>query len=340
MARKKTSGFILKLIYWLTIGLFIVLIYKNVDDYEKLLPLLVSADWILLGGAFLLATGNLLILGYILESNFKVFSTKERFPGYLKETIISLFISITTPFGAAGSNAYLIKYLRDQGFSYLKAIFALASANLSRLLIFAVILTIGLRYLNQQHVLTTYQINTSAILIVITIAMPLGILFAMLLPQFSTNFAGKFVDFVNWFSIKFAKRDIIDNRKVKKYTQEVIDMSTNFHRSIIKFISTLKFSLFQHLIYIAVLYMIYRAYGSDMTITSLIMVYSVLTLFTTIAPTPQGIGFAEGLSQLAAVSIGLGGATSFASIMTYRIFTVWTPALIGSLLLRKKVKES
>lgn len=90
-----------------------------------------------------------------------------------------------------------------------------------------------------------------------------------------------------------------------------------------------------HVMQIVSLIMIFAAFGAEVTPIGVIMCYSLFILFTTISPTPQGIGIVEGLVQIAMTSIGYSSGESLAIILAYRGITLWIPLLIGFILFKK-----
>lgn len=338
--RKKQKNQILRVLYWIVFVFFIWLVYRNIEDYSALVETFKRADWILLGYASLIGLGNLLIYSLIFESSFKVVSDIKKFPRYFQEVLISYFLSLTTPLGTTGGNAYMITYLRGLGFSSLRSVFAIIAASLSNLTIFIALLTISLRYLNSENQLSVYQVSATVGLLFYA-SIPASIMAGVLiLPSFSIKFARFIAKVLNWMPNRFAGQNFIEEKKIDKYSEEVSSMSANFDKSIIKFIDTLKFSSAFHLLNILILFLVFLSYGVTLPITAVIMIYSVIMLFSVISPTPQGIGIAEGLSHLAAVSVGISGSSSLIAILTFRILTIWLPTLLGFLIFRKKVNSS
>lgn len=90
-----------------------------------------------------------------------------------------------------------------------------------------------------------------------------------------------------------------------------------------------------HILQVAALIMIFIAFGAEVTPLGVVMCYALFILFTTISPTPQGIGIVEGLVQIAMTSIGYSSGESLAIILAYRGITLWIPLLIGFIMFKK-----
>jgi uncharacterized protein (TIRG00374 family) len=339
MAKKKKQSW-LAVLYWVLFILLVWLIYRNIEDYSALVTTFQNANWVLLGYAFLIAVGSLYIYSLVFESNFKVLSDVKEFPRSFQEYLISYFLSLTTPLGATGGQAYMVTYLKRQGFSTLRSLFSIIAANLSYMTVFFALLAVTLRYLSIQHNLTDYQVGATLFILFYAGLFAMILLTFLVLPNFSIRFARVIAKIVNWFPSRVVKQNMVEEEKIDKYTKEIMEMSENFDKSILKFVGTIKFSAALHFFNIVTLFLIFQAYGTAVPISSLLIVYCVLVLFSITAPTPQGIGFAEGLAHLAAISIGITGSQSLMAILTFRLFTIWLPVLLGFILFRAKVKSS
>jgi uncharacterized protein (TIRG00374 family) len=206
--------------------------------------------------------------------------------------------------------------------------------------VFFALLAVTLRYLSIQHNLTDYQVGATLFILFYAGLFAMILLTFLVLPNFSIRFARVIAKIVNWFPSRVVKQNMVEEEKIDKYTKEIMEMSENFDKSILKFVGTIKFSAALHFFNIVTLFLIFQAYGTAVPISSLLIVYCVLVLFSITAPTPQGIGFAEGLAHLAAISIGITGSQSLMAILTFRLFTIWLPVLLGFILFRAKVKSS
>ncbi|WKZ31233.1 MAG: lysylphosphatidylglycerol synthase transmembrane domain-containing protein [Candidatus Dojkabacteria bacterium] len=90
-----------------------------------------------------------------------------------------------------------------------------------------------------------------------------------------------------------------------------------------------------HLTQLIAMICLFIAFGAPVTAAGVIVCYSLLLLFSTISPTPQGIGVAEGLVQVAMSAIGYDSGKSLAVILAYRGITLWIPLLIGFIAFKK-----
>lgn len=327
------------LLYWGIIGFFVWLLYKNAGDYTKILDTLKDANYILLGWGFVLAIGNLAVMTTIFHKSLQIFSKEVAIGTLLPEMISFSFFSISNPLGFNGALAVLIKRLAAKGHPYLKTIFAFFATQLSVNIAFAPILGLTLWYLNAQHQLSNYELFASQLILFLNLAIIILVIVLLVLPNFSITVTKFLAGIANRVFKLIFKRTVVNTNRLSKSIIEIQKASGRFDHSVIKFVKTLFFSTVYHVINISILYLAFQAYGTPPRPEILVSIYGVIVLFTIVSPTPQGIGIVEGLAQLAAVSIGVESEKAVVAILTYRLMTIWIPALIGFLVYRSFKKQ-
>lgn len=339
--KKLSANKIVKTLFlWFSFAFFGWILYKNAGDYTTILYTLKTADYIYFTWAFVLAFGNLAIMSIIFRSNFSLFFPDITLGYLLKEVIIFSFLTISNPLGVMGGMAFMVKNMVDQGKSYIKSIFAFFSSQLSISIAFLPILLITLIILRQDNQLNQYQIIASEILILMNGFISLTILFILVSPHFSIKVSGLLGSVSNKIFKYFFKKSLVNTDKLSQYIIEISDTSGRFDHSFKRFIKTLIASFIYHGIFIAVLYIIFLAYNSPISILSVIVIYAIIALFSAVSPTPQGVGIVEGLAQVGAISIGIQSEPALVSILTYRLLTIWIPALVGLLVFRSSKKQT
>jgi uncharacterized protein (TIRG00374 family) len=93
--------------------------------------------------------------------------------------------------------------------------------------------------------------------------------------------------------------------------------------------------VFFHAINAAGLYTLCLAFGQHVAIGTLLAAFSMSIVLYVIAITPQGAGPTEGVMALLFTSMGVGSAIAVVIAITYRIFNVWIPIVIGYLVARR-----
>jgi uncharacterized protein (TIRG00374 family) len=88
---------------------------------------------------------------------------------------------------------------------------------------------------------------------------------------------------------------------------------------------------------VAVLYAILRAFpgdGADLSLVTLVVVFTLGVLFSVVAVTPQGLGMVEVTLLGAFTMVGLSMGRAAVVILAYRGFSFWAPLLVGVAALR------
>lgn len=325
--------------YWIVIFFFIWVLYENAGDYSKIALTIQSADYIFLGWAIILAIGNISVMSAIFQSNFAIFENDVELGLLFPELMSYSFMMVSNPLGTTGAIAYLVRRLVRKGHSYLKSLFSFLSTQLSINLVFLPILAITLLSLKEKQLLNNYELFASSILLLLNLAIVFGVSFILILPKFSISLSQNLSAFANRVFKKFFKKSLLNEEKLDASIKEIQQTSGRFDKSILKFIKTFIFSAIYHLINIAVLYLSFNAFGTVPPIEILATIYGIIVLFTIVSPTPQGIGIVESLAQIGAISLGVASELSIIAILTYRLVSIWIPALLGFLVFRNSKKQ-
>ena len=84
-----------------------------------------------------------------------------------------------------------------------------------------------------------------------------------------------------------------------------------------------------NLAYIAVLYTSVQAFGGDMSIAVVAVVYLVGATVGQAAPTPGGLGAVEAALTAGLTAAGLDGGIALSAVLLYRLVTFWIPTIPG-----------
>ncbi len=323
----------------LLIGLFGWLIFQNITSYKVLLDTIQDANLVLLGYAVLIGIGNLATYSFIYQKSIALVSKKQQYPEFLNKTFAFLFINISTPLGLTGASAYLTRYLVKKGLSNIQAVFGLLIANLSINVSFLFILGFTVFSLSNANHLEPYQTLAAELLLLMNVGLFLATFFIIVLPSFSGKAAHFIVNIINSLTRTLIRKELLAGKTSDDYILETITISKRFDRSFGKFASTIPLSLTYHLINISVLFLSFAAFGQTIDLWKVISLYGIIFLFAIVSPTPYGIGIVEGLAHTAAISLGIDSSVSLVAILTYRVATIWLPAIAGLINLRRSHRE-
>lgn len=327
----------------LIVVLFGWVIYNNIDDFEILYDTIQTSNLIFLILASIFGILAFVIFKELIVTSYWVISERKSFPRLFSKSIVYHFLNISNPLGVAGGTAYLINYFIERGLSHIKAVFGMLITHLSTNLAFLIILSITLYNLNESDKLGGYQIFASSLIFTVTALFILLILFFVTAPQFSERIAARIVKAINFLTLSTLRKELIPLRPLYEYRDHARELSKNFWMSFSRFLLSIPLSLLFHIINMIVLYLSFEVFEVSLPLSKLVTLYGVITLFTIVSPTPQGVGIVEGLAHSAAVSVGISGSVSLLAILAYRLAIVWIPALVGLVLFkfpyRKKIED-
>ena len=84
-----------------------------------------------------------------------------------------------------------------------------------------------------------------------------------------------------------------------------------------------------NLAYIGVLYTSIQAFGGNMSIAVVAVVYLVGATVGQAAPTPGGLGAVEAALTAGLTAAGLDGGIALSAVLLYRLVTFWIPTVPG-----------
>jgi len=333
--KSKHKSFLKKILYFSVILFFCWVIFQNIDDFKTLYKTVFNANFIYLGYVVLVGLGNQAIYSLIYRKAFKTVIKVDRYPKLLSNTIISNFLTISNPLGVTGASAYLLAYFVKRGISKIKILFGMMTVSLSISLSYLPVLAVTVIYLYNTHILTGYQEFAIKTLLILNLGLILLYCFLLATPSKNARLAKAITRYMNSILEKIVKKRPISEELIISYEKEVKYISKRFDKSIFKFLRYLPISIGYHGINILVLYLSYLAFDIVSPIQQVLTVYGIIYLFTVISPTPQGIGIVEGLAHTTAISIGLPSSPSLMAILIYRFGTLWIPAILGMILMKK-----
>jgi glycosyltransferase 2 family protein len=326
----------LPIIYLFVLSFFIWVVYSNIDDFSLIVDAIQGIDIVLFIYTLLLGIGSIAILSLILKHSFSLISSRDSFPRLFDRTLTFQFINISTPMGLMGGTAYLVKYLTSLGITHIRAFFGVTINNLAINISYLIILTFTILFISSTNDLLPYQEFASILIILLTLATAIPLLFLIVLPRFSIKLSHFIVSIINGFTSFILRKNIIDIRMINEYIYEAINISKGFSSSIKAFSRVIPISITYHLICVSVLFVSFLSLGVTLDVFQAISLYGIIYLFTVISPTPYGIGIVEGLAHVAAINMELDPSLSLVAIIIYRFSVLWLPSVIGLFTLKNR----
>lgn len=338
MNKKKVVSIIERLVYWFILIAVFYLLGKDSVDFSLLWHSLKGGDYVYFAVALLLMALNIYLFSKSLVISFRLANVDIHVLKMIKYFLITLTLGIMTPLGSTGSSAYIIKRLKSKFKvpivnSFLGFLINLFFVNV----VFIVIALVGISYLALAHVLTgdewlAFLLEVGYLILIIVFIV--GI----------TYFPTQLIAVIRFVSSRFhfllRKHGSLD-----RYVPSIARLH-NLMQAVLEkkklLIKNLWITVFYYLSLLLILYLLAVAFHINISFPYIIIIFTIITAVTIVSPTPQGIGFAEGFTQLVANSLNINPSHSFLLIMSYRLVTLWIPVLTGAVVLQfeKLFKES
>jgi uncharacterized protein (TIRG00374 family) len=93
------------------------------------------------------------------------------------------------------------------------------------------------------------------------------------------------------------------------------------------------------LLHAAVLFAVLRSVGVELTVTTAVVVYLVVSSVSALIPSPGGLGALDVTLIAALVVMGVPSTVALGAVLGYRLITVWIPLLPGAMALAALVRR-
>lgn len=328
-----------KILFWGLILGFMYAVATYLSDIENILLVARRGNPLILIAAFLVQCLAIYFTSLIMAYGVQFIGAKKTSLEALKHYLSTLFIGIANPIGTTASVLYMAQKLSANSTVQTSgAYIGLMLGQLMINLIFLLHLIIMIGYLEFMRAPGISLIVLALCLYLLLILVVIGIIYLAL------NKVVLFKKVAFWLRDFFSSaggllknpfRTIPDEKFATwiddfNISSRILTRESNKGRII-------KFLLSGASVYISTglsLYLVFLAFGVDVSWWQLFTAVGVIFLFTAATPTPYGIGFVEGISQIVLSAIGVPGNAAVVVTLVYRGISVWIPIMIGFLTFR------
>lgn len=332
--------FLKKALFWTAIILFVVWLSRLDTDLEQVVETLSQGSPYLLTLAFSMELIFLLLMTFHYHYVFKILGYPKRFLEMFEKNMANIFFNVLTPAGGVGGMAYLAQVLSSKrGVSFggnLVGVFTMLASYYIGFFMFAVPSVFYLTNINGY--ISSTGIIALSIFTVYNLVLISTIVLAIFKPLRVKYFFFKFKSI-------YQKLGRIKEGSLLALSDEILDRNLNDftiaskvftnRKTKLELINVQFLGVFGNVLQICILYVVFLAFDVQVDVIDLVVIYVLFYLFTVVSPTPQGVGFVEGVIQIAMVSLGYGGGDAFIVTMSYRLITAWMPVLLGLIFFRK-----
>jgi uncharacterized protein (TIRG00374 family) len=203
-----------------------------------------------------------------------------------------------------------------------------------------IVVLMGLVVLFRRGKLYAAEISAAAIILLLAIALA-GLLYLGM--RSGERLASALVwtgTRINRVMSIFSKRRQLDLESARHFALDAAEGLTQARRSPDGLLLPFALAMSNKALMMAILFLMFMAFGQSFTIGTLVAGYAVGYLFTIVSPTPSGIGFVETAMTLGLNSLRVPLAPAALIVLGYRAYTLWLPFLYGMIAIRWVGKSS
>ncbi|MFQ5942155.1 MAG: YbhN family protein [Anaerolineales bacterium] len=323
-----------RLLLLLVISLGAFFFFSRVAELEQVIDSFREGDPAWLALAAVVQFLWMLNVGASFWVIYRILGLREQFFHMGLVAMSAQFVSVVAPSGGMGGAAVLIadgkkRGLRSGRVTTGGALFVFFEQSS----LLAVVL-LGLFFLFRLNQLSTASILAAFMLAGIALVTGLVLVMGMRSPVLLANVLTRLGNLFNRLLRPVLRRDSVDVSRALPFAEDVYEGLQIVRKEPIKLLIPAALAFSSKALLIAILGLIFVAFGQPFTITMLIASFSIGYLFYIVSPTPSGVGFVEGAMTLVLTSLGLSLAISVVITLAFRGVTFWLTVLYGMLALR------
>ncbi len=323
-----------KLIIALVVLLGILFIISRFTELQEVLLVLQKGNWIWLGAAFVLLIGWIFVTAATFKSLFSLVGVDKPLFQILRLFLAVNFINLVAPSG--GMSGVVVFYSDAQKNGHSTARIMVGSA-LFLIFDYCGLLTIiffGLIILAFYQVLWAFEIFAFLIFLLFISSMILVVYLASRSQERLTRLLLKVTRFVNRYSGYLLKINPVNEERVVRFAAEISEGVKAVQNLRHAWLHPAGLTILNKVLLVAILGMMFLAFGTPVTPGQLIAGFSIAYLFVIISPTPAGIGIVEGLLTLSLSSLAVPVEAAAVITLSFRGYTFWLPFLFGMISFR------
>ena len=309
--------------------LFLWVVVSRFTELKQLGTTLASGQWGWILAALLSQIVYYTVFAGSYQAAFFTVGINTRTRDLIPVTLGSLFINLVVPAGGAGGAALFAEALKKRGESATRAATGVLLQMIADLGAFAFVLIPGLIYLSIEHDLKVYEIAAAIVLLLSTLGLTGILLLGIWRPEWLHRLFGWSQRTANWLFGRIHRSLSLADDWAQKNADEFNQAAAAVAAHPSRIMRTAAITLLAHLLDIATLYILFRAFNQPIGFGALVAGYAIGILFWVVAITPQGIGVVEGMMALTFTSLGIPGTVGATVALAFRGLTFWLPMGLG-----------
>lgn len=316
-----------KILYLLSAGYFVSVIYKNYNLLGSIPRELSKASFLLIVLAILLQVVKYLVLAYNFYINFNKTGVNFKYVETLKATFVYIYVCVATPFIGAGGLLAFVNYAGHKRVSKIKVAAGSFLALLADYLGFFIVTIFSLIFF--KSTIEDFPVNYLVSMLVFG-GILISIVFLSIFKREILIFIiKKFQNLANFFSRTFNKKVHFDNEWAKRNVDLAHECFVDIKKDPYFYLKSAGIGLILHLLNIATFAVVGLSFSEKLNLSKLTSSYVVLNTLETISPTPNGIGIIESFVPEFMSSIGVDFANALVVVTIFRFIYFYIPLFIG-----------
>jgi uncharacterized protein (TIRG00374 family) len=320
---------------WLFVLAFGWLVMAKFTEIQKLAETLSHGRWPWLVAAVTLQTLYFGIFTGLYRSAFAAVEVQSRWRDLLPVTFASFFVGLVTPGMGAGGAALFVDDEVQRGQSAARAAAGTLLVYIFDFAAFALVLLVGMFHLFLQHHLHLYEVVGAAILLLMTGGMAGVLVLGLWQPEQLRRLLFWLQGAVNRLGGYFKRPALLSHDWSVRNAAEFTEAAQMLARHPLGLFRSLGVALAGHAIDLAYFYPLFLAFNQPIHFGPLVAGYAMMILFMIVSPTPNGVGFVEGITPLILISLDIPAAAAAVVVLAFRGLSFWLPVLIGFVLLHR-----
>jgi uncharacterized protein (TIRG00374 family) len=136
---------------------------------------------------------------------------------------------------------------------------------------------------------------------------------------------------MNFLARLFRRQPFVQRQSAHETTTDLYEAVAQVRRHPARYVVPSLHALAVELLAAAMLYLVARSLGADISLEQALAAYAISLLFSMVAITPAGLGFVEVSLSVLLVSFGAAKPNAIAAALGYRLFEFWLPVLLGAI---------
>lgn len=323
-----------RLVLLLLISLGAFFFFSRVAELEQVIDSFREGDpaWLALAvGVQLIWLVNVAASFWVI---YRILGLREKFAHLGLVAVSAQFISVVAPSGGMGGIALLVADGKKRGLPTGRVTTGGALFVFGEQSSLLAVVALGLFFLFRLNQLSTASVLAALTLAGIALATGLVLVAGMKSPILLGEVLTRLGTIVNAVLRPLLRRDTVDLQRTQTFANDVYEGLQVVRKTPGRLLIPASLAFSSKALLIAILGLVFLAFGQSFTITMLIASFAIGYLFYIVSPTPSGLGFVEGAMTLILTSFGLTIAVAAVITLAFRGITFWLTVLYGMIALR------